>query len=96
MNKLSTIASTLKRQFAKDQVSPCHGESSFGRREWKGYDFPIASGGVLRICRDGDDGEPIEVMTFNDPGQMVCHTNASFGDSTPNAAIVAYCQEMLK
>jgi hypothetical protein len=93
-NKLSTIARMLKQQFAKDQVSPCHGESAFGRREWKGYDFPIASGGVLRLCQDGD-GE-IEVMTFNNPGCMVCHTNASFGISNPNAAIVAYCKEMLK
>ena len=71
------------------------GGRDWGKEQWKGRDARTRSGGVLRVAQDGE-GEDLQVFTFDDPGSMACQTRASFGNNTPDKAIVAYLKAMLK
>lgn len=61
--------------------------TDYSDNDWNGVDVHLSDGGVLRMVREGGEGEPFEVFLFD--AALMVQWSARFSASAPAAVVGA-------
>lgn len=63
----------------------------YSGNEWGGADLRLPGGGTVRLTSEGGEGEPVEMLRFDD--RMMLEWQASFSSGTPAGVVAAAWNE---